>query len=80
MQNVRRAQLTARLQIVGHLCLLIHQGAGAAVIAYTLMKTAKLYGVDPQAWLTNVLAAIADTKATYIADLLPWTSAQQDCA
>ena len=41
-------------------------------IAYTLIETAKLNGVDPQAWLTNTLARIADHKITRIDDLLPW--------
>ena len=31
-----------------------------AAIAFTLIETAKLNGVDPQAWLTWVLARIAD--------------------
>lgn len=29
-------------------------------IAFTLIETAKMNGVDPQAWLTWVLAQIAD--------------------
>jgi transposase len=32
----------------------------------------KLNGVDPQAWLTNVLSRIADHKITRIDELLPW--------
>ena len=39
---------------------------------YTLINTAKLNGVDPQAWLTHVLGSIADHPAKRIADLLPW--------
>jgi hypothetical protein len=31
-------------------------------IAYTLIETAKLNSVDPQAWLTDVLSGIADHK------------------
>ncbi|MFT7028361.1 MAG: hypothetical protein ACJAVS_002598, partial [Paracoccaceae bacterium] len=30
----------------------------AAAIAYTLIETAKLNGVDPQAWLADTLARI----------------------
>ena len=37
-------------------------GGKAAAIAYTLVETAKLNGVDPQAWLTDVLGRIADHK------------------
>jgi hypothetical protein len=32
----------------------------------------KINGVDPQAWLTKVLASIADHKITRIDALLPW--------
>ena len=44
----------------------------AAAIAYTLVDTAKLNGVDPQAWLTNGLSRIAEHKITRIDELLPW--------
>ncbi|MDG1431577.1 MAG: transposase, partial [Paracoccaceae bacterium] len=50
-------------------------GGKAAAIAYTLIETAKLNGVDPQAWLTDVLARIADHKITRIDDLMPWSYA-----
>jgi hypothetical protein len=39
---------------------------------YTLIQTAKLNSVDPQACLANVLARIADTPQTKLAELLPW--------
>ena len=44
----------------------------AAAIAYTLIETAKLNGVDPQAWLTDVLSRIADHKIDRIDEFLPW--------
>ena len=47
-------------------------GGKAAAIAYTLIETAKLNGVDPQAWLTHVLANIADHKITKLDELMPW--------
>lgn len=47
-------------------------GGKAAAIAYTLIETAKLNGVNPQEWLTWVLKNIADHKITRINDLLPW--------
>lgn len=47
-------------------------GGKSAAIAYTLIETAKLNGVDPQAWLTGTLARIADHKITKIDELLPW--------
>ena len=40
--------------------------------AYTLIETAELKDVDPQAWLTDVLARIADHKINRIDELLPW--------
>ena len=39
---------------------------------YTLIVTAKMNDVDPQAWLADVLARIADTKQSRLPDLLPW--------
>ena len=51
-------------------------GGKSAAIAYTLIETAKLNGVDPQAWLTDTLARIADHKITRIDELLPWRYAQ----
>ena len=51
-------------------------GGKSAAIAYTLIETAKLNGVDPQAWLTDVLARIADHKINRIDELLPWRYAQ----
>ena len=50
-------------------------GGKAAAIAYSLVETAKLNGVDPQAWLTDVLSRIADHKITRIDELLPWNYA-----
>jgi transposase len=38
-----------------------------------LIETAKLNGVDPEAWLRDVLARIAEGHpANRIADLMPW--------
>jgi transposase len=47
-------------------------GGKSAAIAYTLIGSAKLNGVDPQAWLTEILGRIADHKITRIHELLPW--------
>ena len=47
-------------------------GGKAAAIAYTLIETAKLNGVDPQAWLADTLARLPDHKITRIDELLPW--------
>ena len=48
------------------------RGGKSAAIAYSLIETAKLNGVDPQAWLTDVLDRIADHKINRIDELLPW--------
>jgi transposase len=37
-----------------------------------LIETAKLCGVDPRAWIADVLARIADHPASRIEELLPW--------
>ena len=47
-------------------------GGKAAAIDFTLIETAKLNGIDPQARLTKVLGRIADHKITQIDELLPW--------
>ncbi len=47
-------------------------GGKSAAIAYTLIQTAKLNGVNPQAWLTDVLKRIADHKITRLDELFPW--------
>ncbi len=39
---------------------------------YSLIVTAKLNDVDPQAWLAHVLATIAQHQARRLDELLPW--------
>jgi transposase IS66-like protein len=51
---------------------LLRIAAASAAIMLTLIQTAKLNDVDPQAWLADVLARIADHKITDLAALLPW--------
>jgi transposase len=48
------------------------RGAERAALIYTLIGTAKLNDLDPQAWLADVLARIADTPQTKLTELLPW--------
>ena len=47
-----------------------------AAIAYRLIETAKLNGVNPQAWLTDVLGRIAEHKITKLDELMPWRYAE----
>jgi transposase len=49
------------------------RGGERAAALYTLVETCKLNGVDPQAWLADVLARLPDHPAKRIGDLLPWT-------
>jgi transposase len=53
-----------------------HGGQRAAVML-TLIQTAKFNEIDPQAWLADVLARIADHKITDLAALLPWNWRRQ---
>ena len=48
------------------------RGGERAAFMYSLIATAKLNGVDPQAWLADVLARIADTPRSRLYELLPW--------
>ena len=48
------------------------RGGERAAVMLTLVHTAKLNDIDPQAWLADVLARIADHKITDLAALLPW--------
>jgi len=48
------------------------RGAARAAAITTLIMTAKLNGRDPQAWLADVLARIADHPMNELDELLPW--------
>jgi transposase len=48
------------------------RGGERAAAMYTLIETAKLNGVDPQAWLADVLARLPDHPAKRLDDLFPW--------
>jgi transposase len=48
------------------------RGGERAAEIYSLIVSAKLNGVDPRAWLANVLARIADHPASRLHELLPW--------
>ncbi len=47
-------------------------GGKAAAIAYTLIETAKMNCVDPEAWLTWVLERLPDHKINRIDELMSW--------
>jgi hypothetical protein len=48
------------------------RGGERAAAMYTLIATAKLNNIDPQAWLADVLRRIADHPASRLEELLPW--------
>jgi transposase len=48
------------------------RGGERAAAMYTLVVTAKLNGIDPQAWLADVLRRIADHPVSRLDQLLPW--------
>jgi hypothetical protein len=47
-------------------------GGERAAAIYSLIGSAKLNGLDPEAYLTNVLKRIADHSINRIQELLPW--------
>jgi transposase len=48
------------------------RGGDRAAMMYSLIVTAKMNDIDPQAWLADVLARIAEHPAQRLEDLLPW--------
>lgn len=48
------------------------RGADRAAAMVTLLETAKLNDVDPQAWLADVLTRLADMPQNRLHELLPW--------
>ena len=53
------------------------RGGERAAAIYTLIVTAKLNGLDPRAWLADVLRRMADHPASRLHDLLPWNCTEQ---
>ena len=47
-------------------------GGRRAAAIYTLIATAKLNDIDPQAWLADMLARLPDHPAKRLHELLPW--------
>jgi transposase len=49
-----------------------HRGGERAAAMYSIIETAKLNDIDPEAYLRDILARMADHPMKRIADLLPW--------
>lgn len=47
-------------------------GGERAAAMYSLIGSARLNGIDPEAWLRHVLTHIADYPITRVEDFLPW--------
>ena len=56
------------------------EGGRRAAALYTLIASAKLNDVDPQAWLADMLARLPDHPAKRIHELLPWNWRPQNIA
>ena len=53
------------------------RGGARAASMYSLIVTAKMNDVDPQAWLADVLARIADHPVHRLDELMPWNWAAE---
>jgi transposase len=47
-------------------------GGERAAAFYTLVRTARLNGIEPEMWLTDVIARIGSHPINRLAELLPW--------
>ncbi len=56
------------------------EGGRRAAAIYTLIATAKLNDIDPQAWLADLLSRLPDHPAKRIHELLPWNCHRQRVA
>jgi transposase len=49
-----------------------HRGGDRAAFMYSLIVTAKMNNIDPQAWLADVLARMPNLPVSRLPELLPW--------
>jgi hypothetical protein len=75
------AKTASALRRIGNIGSINHGVTGnSRATIYTLIQTAKLNGIDPQAWLADVLARIAETPIQRLDQLLPWNWRASDQA
>lgn len=55
-------------------------GGERAAIFYTLIRTAKLNGLEPEAYLRDIFARIAEYPINRVDELLPWAWAERESA
>lgn len=48
------------------------RGGQRAATMYTLIVSAKMNDIDPQAWLADVLARLPNMPVSRVPELLPW--------
>jgi transposase len=48
------------------------RGGQRAAVFYTLIQSARLSDIDPQAWLADALTRIAECPVSRLSELLPW--------
>ena len=54
------------------------RGGQRAAVMYSLIVSAKMNDIDPQAWLAHVLTNIAEYPVSRLDELLPWNCQPQD--
>jgi hypothetical protein len=54
------------------------RGGERAAVMYSLIVTARMNDIDPQAWLADVLARIAEHPVQRLDELLPWNWRSRD--
>lgn len=51
---------------------MVGQSGERAAAAYSIIGTCRLLGIDPEIYLADILARIAEHKINRIDDFLPW--------
>ncbi len=76
--TAERAMRSIAIGRKNYLFLGSEKGGKSAAIAYSLIETCKLNGINPQDWLTYALANIQYTKISDLDKLMPWNYENED--